>query len=153
MEDMMILPHKWRQDDDPENDSWMKKELEIIIDILEEAEEAQRMRKGESAWNAQVHYPILKLAFPQFLSLRPETIASAQNLEEFRPRSNNPSSSASSSDASSCSSLIGGDLEHEQNPNYHSSYMTQCSPVRDWPMDSILTGRSVRCVSAGSRTR
>ncbi|KAF4435004.1 methyltransferase type 11 [Fusarium austroafricanum] len=109
MENIIISPHNWKQDDDPENDPWMKKEHDLIIDILKEAGEAQRLVKGESAWNAQVHYPILKLAFSQFPSLRPETITSARIIKEFRPRSNSLPSSASSSAASSRSSLVSGD--------------------------------------------
>ncbi|KAF4952804.1 hypothetical protein FGADI_6465 [Fusarium gaditjirri] len=109
IEDMMVLPHNWKQDENIESDTWIRREYELIIDILEEAKEAQRLQKGESAWNAQIHYPILKLAFSQFPSLRPETITSAQIIKEFRPRSNSVSSSASSSAASSRSSLISGD--------------------------------------------
>ncbi|KAF5703722.1 methyltransferase type 11 [Fusarium mundagurra] len=109
VENLMILPHNWEQDDDPENDARIEKEHALILDILEEAEEAQTLMKGESAWNAQVHYPILKLAFSQFPSLRPETITSAQIVKDFRPRSNSLSSSASSSAASSRSSLLSGD--------------------------------------------
>ncbi|KAL6912489.1 hypothetical protein FSST1_010249 [Fusarium sambucinum] len=107
MDDLVISPHMWMREEEEgiPYDQKIKNEHRIILDILEEAAEASRLAKGESAWNAQVHYPLLKLAFSDFPSLRPETITNAQIVKDFRPRSNSiPNSSASSSSLLSDSS-------------------------------------------------
>ncbi|OBS20351.1 hypothetical protein FPOA_06723 [Fusarium poae] len=106
MDNLIIPPHMWRRQEDETSDQRIQNEHHIILDILAEAVEATRLSKGESAWNAQVHYPLLKLAFSQFPLLRPETITNAQIVKDFRPRSN---SFASSSASASSSSLLSGD--------------------------------------------
>ncbi|KAG8668247.1 hypothetical protein FPOAC2_07537 [Fusarium poae] len=99
MDNLIIPPHMWRrQEDETSSDHQrIQNEHHTILDILEEAVEASQLCKGESAWNAQVHYPLLKLAFSQFPFLRPETVTNAQIVEDFLPRSNNIASSSASS--------------------------------------------------------
>ncbi|KAK2471344.1 hypothetical protein H9L39_17575 [Fusarium oxysporum f. sp. albedinis] len=106
-----VLPQMWRGDDDPEYDQRLTQEHASILDILKEATEAGNMNEGESAWNAQVHYPLLKLALSPFSSIKARTITSAQIVKDFRPKSNDSglAGSASSSAASSRSSLLSGD--------------------------------------------
>ncbi|KAG5764975.1 hypothetical protein H9Q72_006947 [Fusarium xylarioides] len=106
-----VLPQMWRGDDDPEYDQHRTQEHASILDILEEATEAGNLNEGESAWNAQVHYPLLKLALSPFSSIKAKTITSAQIVKDFRPKSNDGGlvGSTSSSAASSRSSLLSGD--------------------------------------------
>jgi hypothetical protein len=105
-----ILPFMWQRSGDQEQDQWFRQQHANVQDILAEAAEASTMTKGESAWNAQVHYPILKLALSSIPSTRAETIANAQIIKTFRPRSQGQGwSSASSSAASSHASILSDD--------------------------------------------
>ncbi|KAM0229982.1 hypothetical protein ACHAP5_011484 [Fusarium lateritium] len=100
-----ILPYMWQTTDDRTKDESLRYQHERLKDILHEAAEASTMTKGESAWNAQVHYPILDLALKPIPTVRPETITSAQIIKDFRPISLDQTwSSASSSAASSVTS-------------------------------------------------
>ncbi|KAF4979686.1 hypothetical protein FZEAL_4145 [Fusarium zealandicum] len=105
-----VLPSMWQGNDDPEQDEELRQQHTQIQNILAEAAEATTMTKGESAWNAQVHYPILKLALSSISSTRAETITNAQIIKDFRPRSRDQGwSSVSSSAASSQSSILSDD--------------------------------------------
>ncbi|EXK25033.1 hypothetical protein FOMG_18275 [Fusarium oxysporum f. sp. melonis 26406] len=73
--------------DNPEYDQRLTQEYASILDILQEAAEAGNMNEGESAWNAQVHYPLLKLALSPFSSIKAKIITSAQIVKDFRPKS------------------------------------------------------------------
>jgi hypothetical protein len=100
----------WQENDDPEQDRQLRQQHVQIQDILAEAAEASTMTKGESAWNTQVHYTILKLALSPIASTRAETITNAQIIKDFRPKSQEKGwSSASSSAASSQSSFLSDD--------------------------------------------
>ncbi|KAF4446339.1 hypothetical protein F53441_10010 [Fusarium austroafricanum] len=81
-----------------------------IQDILAEAADASTMTKVESAWKAQVHYPILKLALSSVPPTRAETITNAQIIKGFRPKSQGRSwSSATSSATLSHASILSND--------------------------------------------
>jgi hypothetical protein len=101
----------WQENDNPEHDQRLAREYASILDILQEAVEAGNMNEGESAWNAQIHYPLLKIALSPFSSIKAKTITSAQIVKDFRPKSKDAglAGSASSSTASSRSSLLSGD--------------------------------------------
>lgn len=99
------LPYMWQDVDDETQDELLRHQHERLRDILHEATEASTMTKGESAWNAQVHYPILDMALKPIATVKPETITNAQIVKEFRPISLDQTwSSASSSAASSVTS-------------------------------------------------
>jgi hypothetical protein len=106
-----VLPQMWQENDNPEHDQRLAREYASILDILQEAVEAGNMNEGESAWNAQIHYPLLKIALSPFSSIKAKTITSAQIVKDFRPKSKDAglAGSASSSTASSRSSLLSGD--------------------------------------------
>ncbi|GKU12050.1 methyltransferase type 11 [Fusarium langsethiae] len=106
-----ILQQMWQEDDDLECDQHLTQEYASILDILKEATEAGNMNEGESAWNAQVHYPLLKLALSPFSSIKARTITSAQIVKDFRPKSKDSGlgGAAESSAKSSRSSLLSSD--------------------------------------------
>lgn len=112
-----ILPFMWQGSDDQEQDQWFKQQHAKVRNIFAEAAEASTMMKGESAWNAQVHYPILELALSSIPSTRAETIANAQIIKTFRPKSQGQGwSSASSSAASSNTSILSDDTKTYTEP-------------------------------------
>ncbi|KAI6750618.1 hypothetical protein HG530_014514 [Fusarium avenaceum] len=82
------------------------------IDILHEATEASTITKGESAWNAQVHHPILDLALKPIPAVKPETITNAQIIKEFRFISLDQTWSSASSSAAS--SLTSGHISEQE---------------------------------------
>ncbi|KPM37983.1 hypothetical protein AK830_g8584 [Neonectria ditissima] len=102
-----VLPFMWQTDDKPqEQDEVLARGYSDMLDILQEAKDATRYNKGESAWNGQVHYPLLKLALSSFASVKAETITNAHIFKPFRPEDHDGwGGSASSSVASSQSSL------------------------------------------------
>ncbi|CVL08198.1 uncharacterized protein FMAN_14160 [Fusarium mangiferae] len=105
-----VLSFMWQGSGDQEQDEWFRQQHRNVLEILAEAAEASTMTKGESAWNAQVHYPILKLALSSIPSTRAETIANAQIIKTFRPKSQGQGwSSASSSATSSNASILSDD--------------------------------------------
>ncbi|KAM0407367.1 hypothetical protein ACHAPD_012299 [Fusarium lateritium] len=92
------------------NDRQFRQQHVQIQDILAESAEASTMTKGESAWNTQVQYTILKLALSPIASTRADTVTNAQIIKDFRPKSQEKGwSSASSSAASSQSSFLSDD--------------------------------------------
>ncbi|KAM5343903.1 hypothetical protein ACJ41O_012440 [Fusarium nematophilum] len=100
------------------SDDTLEQEHSIMLDILHEAKDAANFNKGESAWNGQVHYPMLKLALSPFSSVRAETITNAQIVKDFRPGAQDSwMGSASSSAASSRSSLVSDDQASSVEPS------------------------------------
>ncbi|KAH7140499.1 hypothetical protein B0J13DRAFT_624379 [Dactylonectria estremocensis] len=110
---LQILPFMWQMDDHQQeqaNEGTLAREYSDMLSILREAKDATQFNKGESAWNGQVHYPLLKLALSSFESVQAETITNAHIFKPFRPEDHDGwLGSASSSAASSRSSLLSDD--------------------------------------------
>ncbi|KAK7432945.1 hypothetical protein QQZ08_000416 [Neonectria magnoliae] len=64
---LQVLPFMWQTDnEEPADEGALAREYAEMLAILAEAKDATRFNKGESAWNGQVHYPLLKLALSSF---------------------------------------------------------------------------------------
>ncbi|KAL6410146.1 uncharacterized protein AUP68_06558 [Ilyonectria robusta] len=105
---LRVMPFMWQPDKQQEQDQdeAMAREYSEMLAILHKAKDATRFNKGESAWNGQVQYPLLKLALSSFASVQAQTITNAHILKPFRPEDHDGYGGSVSSAASSRSSLL-----------------------------------------------